>query len=114
TGPIAGLHGAEEKFRREKATAFTFLRASYFMENLGSSLATLPQGFVPSFLPASLAIDMVPTIDIGRLAATLLVEGGKETQIVELGGPPVSMNDVASALARITGKPVRVQVAPLD
>ena len=114
TGPIVGLRRAEEKLRGEKATASTFLRAGYFMENLGSSLATLPQGFIPSFLPASLGIDMVPTIDIGRLAATLLVEGGKETQIVELGGPPVSMNDVASALARITGKPVRVQEAPLD
>jgi uncharacterized protein YbjT (DUF2867 family) len=113
TGPIVGLHRAEEKLRRE-GTAFTFLRAGYFMENLGSSLATLAQGFVSNFVPASLGIDMVPTIDIGRLAASLLLEGGKETQVVELGGPPVSMNDVAAALGRITGKPVRVEEAPLD
>ena len=61
TGPIVGLYRMEEKLRGEKATAATFLRAGYFMENLGSSLATLPQGFIPSFLPASLGIEMVPT-----------------------------------------------------
>jgi uncharacterized protein YbjT (DUF2867 family) len=105
---------AEQRFRREEATAWTFLRAGYFMENLAGSFATLPQGFLPSFLPASLGIDMIATADIGRLAATLLVEGGKGAQVVQLGGPPVSMNDVAAAIGRITGNPVRVQEAPLD
>ena len=114
SGPVVGLHVAEETFRREKATAWTFLRAGYFMENLGASFATLPQGFIPSFLPASLGIDMIATVDIGKQAAALLVEGGKGTEVVQLGGPPISMNDVAAAIGRITGKPVRVQEAPLD
>ena len=114
SGPIVGLHMAEETFRREKATAWTFLRAGYFMENLGALFATLPQGFIPSFLPASLGIDMIATVDIGKQAAALLVEGGKGTEVVQLGGPPISMNDVAAAIGRITGKPVRVQEAPLD
>ena len=56
----------------------------------------------------------LPSIDIGRVAATLLVEGGRGAQVVELGGPPVSANDVAAAIGRITGKPMRVQEAPLD
>jgi uncharacterized protein YbjT (DUF2867 family) len=113
-GPIAGLYVAEQRFRRENATAWTFLRAGYFMENLAGSLATLPQGFVPSFLPLSLGIDMIATADIGRLAATLLLEKGKGTEVVQFGGPPVTMNDVAAALGRITGNPVRVQEMPLD
>jgi uncharacterized protein YbjT (DUF2867 family) len=114
TGPIAGLHRTEELVRRETSTAWTFLRAGYFMENLETSLATVPQGFIPSFFPAAHGVDMVATIDIGRLAATLLVEGGKGTQVVELGGPAVSMNDVAAAIGRIGGKPIRVEEAPLD
>jgi uncharacterized protein YbjT (DUF2867 family) len=114
SGPIVGLHVAEEMFRREKATAWTFLRAGYFMENLEASFATLPQGFIPSFMPPSLGIDMIATADIGRQAAALLVEGGKGTEVVQLGGPSVSMNDVAAAIGRIIGKPVRVQEAPLD
>jgi uncharacterized protein YbjT (DUF2867 family) len=113
-GPIAGLHVAEQKFRKETPTTWTFLRAGYFMENLAASFGTLPQGFIPSFMPASLAIDMIATADIGRLAASLLVEKGKGTEVVQLGGPPVSMNDVAAAITKISGKPVRVQEAPLD
>jgi len=113
-GPIAGLHVAEELFRRETPTAWTFVRAGYFMENVASSLATLPQGFIPSFFPASLAIDMIATADIGRLAASLLVEKAKGTEAIQFGGPPVSMNDVAAAIGRITGSAVRVQEAPLD
>jgi uncharacterized protein YbjT (DUF2867 family) len=114
TGPIVGLHVAEQMFRREKATAWTFLRAGYFMENLAPSLATLPQAFIPSFLPTSLPIEMIATPDIGRTAAALLVEGGTGANVVQLGGPAVTMNDVAAALGRITGSPVRVQEAPLD
>jgi uncharacterized protein YbjT (DUF2867 family) len=114
-GPIAGLHRAEEKFRQERGTAWTFLRPGYFMENLESSLATLAQGFIPSFVPAALGMDMVATVDIGRLAANLLLEKeGTNTEVVQLGGPPVSMNDVAAALGRITGSPVRVEEAPLE
>jgi uncharacterized protein YbjT (DUF2867 family) len=112
TGPIVGLHRAEEQLRREARPSRSFERVTH--GEPGSSLATLAQGFVSNFVPASLAIDMVPTIDIGRLAASLLLEGGKESQVVELGGPAVSMNDVAAALGRITGKPVRVEEAPLD
>jgi len=114
TGPIVGLHVAEQTFRRVEETAWTFLRAGYFMENLAASLATLPQGFIPSFLPASHEIPMIATSDIGRTAAGLLVEGPKGVNIVQLAGPAVTMNDVAAALGRITGKAVRVQEAPLD
>src|SRR6185295_13372246 len=91
-GPIAGLHVAEQKFRKETPTTWTFLRAGYFMENLLGSLGTLPQGFIPSFMPASLGIDMIATADIGRFATSLLVEKAKATEVVQLGGPAVNMN----------------------
>ncbi len=115
TGPIAGLHRAEEKLRRIPATKSTFLRAGYFMENLAGSLGTLKDGLIASFIPATLPINMIATVDIGRVATSLLVEGAaKTTQIVQLGGPPIAMTDVAEELGRITRKPVRVQDAPLD
>jgi uncharacterized protein YbjT (DUF2867 family) len=115
TGPIVALHRAEEELRRIPTTKTTALRAGYFMENLAGSLGTLDAGVLPSFLPATLGIDMIATADIGRLAASLLVEGTPNaSQVVHLGGPPVTMNDVAAALGRITGKSVRVQEGPLD
>jgi uncharacterized protein YbjT (DUF2867 family) len=114
TGPIVGLHRAEAKLRASAAARSSFVRAGYFMENLAFSLGMLDQGILPSFVPAGLGIDMIATVDIGKLAAGLLVEGAQETRVIELGGPSVSMNDCADALGRITGKPVRVQEAPLE
>jgi uncharacterized protein YbjT (DUF2867 family) len=114
TGPIAALHRIEASLRRIPTTRSTFLRAGYFIENLAGSLGTIKDGFIPSFLPAALSIHMVGTVDIGRLAASLLVEGTPQaSQVVELGSP-ATMNEVAAALSRIVGKPVRVQEAPLD
>ena len=112
-GPIAGLYEAEQRLRGLPATKSTFIRASSFMENLGASLATLAHGFIPAFVPADKAYDMVATVDIGKLAATALLEGARETTVIELGGPPVSANDVAAILSELVGKPIAVQQAPL-
>lgn len=114
TGPIAALYGAEKALSAIGKTRCSFLRAAYFMENLGGSLGMLAQGVLPSFTPAAFAFDMIATVDIGRLAAQLLVEKADKTQVVELGGPPRSMNDAAAALSAITGKTIAVHEAPLD
>jgi len=114
TGPIAALYGAEKAFSAIGTTTFSFLRAAYFMENVGGSLGMLGQGIVPSFTPASFAFDMIASADIGKLGAQLLLEGASKNQIVELGGPPRSMNDVAAALSAITGKTVNVHEAPVS
>lgn len=114
TGPIAGLHRAERAFRElSPRTAFTFIRAAYFMENLGGSLAQLGQGVLPSFLPADFRFDMVATKDIGRLAAAELLAGPKGLEIVELGGPARSMKDAAVILSELTRRPVAVHEAPV-
>ena len=114
TGPIAGLHRAEQRFARIPGTAFSHVRAAYFMENLAGSLGTLAQGAISSFLPATFALPMIATRDIGRVAAKLLVEGTKQTQIIELSSGPYSAEDAADALGKITSKRPTVQVAPLD
>jgi uncharacterized protein YbjT (DUF2867 family) len=113
-GPIAGLYEAEQRFRELPATKCTFVRASSFMENLGGSLGMLGQGIVPSFMPADFSYDMVSTHDIGKVAATALLEGAKETTVIELGGPPRSMKEVAAILTELVGTPIRVQEAPLS
>jgi uncharacterized protein YbjT (DUF2867 family) len=88
TGPIAALHRAESAMRASTRVHYTFLRAAYFMENLGMSLGMLGQGVLPSFFPPDFALDMVATADIGRVVASLLVEGTTAHQVVEVGGPP--------------------------
>ncbi|MBK6918985.1 MAG: NmrA family NAD(P)-binding protein [Deltaproteobacteria bacterium] len=115
TGPIAGLHHTEALLRALPDTRASFIRAAYFMENLGGSLGLLDQGLLPSFMPASLAIEMVATVDIGKLAAQTLVEGTAATQVIELAGPSkVSMADVAAAASKRLGKPITVAEAPTE
>ncbi len=115
TGPIAALHAVEEQLRRSRTSA-TFLRAAYFVENVGLAFAALSDGILPSFLPADAAYEMVATQDIGKVAARLLVEDGSRVgapRIVQLGGPrKVSMNDIAQVLSARLGRTIAVQVAP--
>jgi uncharacterized protein YbjT (DUF2867 family) len=116
TGPIRALHAAERELAATGA-GFTAVRAAYFQENWAASLGTLASGAIYSFLPTDLSFPQVSTIDVGRTAAAALVEGAArgETRVIELAGPrEVSGEDVARALTKLTGKPVTVQVAPLD
>jgi uncharacterized protein YbjT (DUF2867 family) len=58
---------------------------------------------------------MVATRDIGKAAAQALVEGGHGKAVIELAGPrDLSPRDVAEALARVTAKPIALQVGPED
>jgi uncharacterized protein YbjT (DUF2867 family) len=113
TGPIAGLHVAEARLSELPSTRATFLRAGYFAENVAGSLGALDQGIFPTFLPASLPIDAIATVDIGDLAASLLLEGPR-AGVVNLGGPTVTTNEIAATASRILGKPLTVVEAPLD
>jgi len=116
TGPIRALHRAEQDFAATGA-AVTFVRASSFQENWAGGLGALAHGILPSFIPADVHYPQVATADIGRTAAAALVEGpapGKR-RVIELAGPrDYSAADVAAVLTQLTGKPIKVQVGPLD
>ncbi|MDR6937460.1 NmrA family NAD(P)-binding protein [Luteibacter sp. 3190] len=95
----------------------TFLRAGWFIENVQWDLASARErGSIDSYLaPLDRKIAMVATKDIGGLAAKLLMEPGKGVRVVELEGPErVSPNDLADALSRSLGKPVKASVVPRD
>jgi uncharacterized protein YbjT (DUF2867 family) len=114
TGPILSTHDAEVALAKTRA-AVTFLRAPYFMENLGTSLYALGNGELPGFLRLDRAFPMAATQDIGTTAARLLLEGGHGHSVVELHGPrDYSMNDVAAELSKITGKTVIAKQGPED
>jgi uncharacterized protein YbjT (DUF2867 family) len=115
TGPIAGLHPVEKGLAALGRTASTFLRAAYFMENLGSSLGMLAQGILPTFVPADVRFPMIATQDIGHLAAQLLREGASNNSVIELSAErPYSMDDAAGILSALTGRVVKAQTFPLD
>ena len=113
TGPIAGLYDAERLFSAIPTTKTQFIRAAYFMENIGGSLAALAHGVYPSFSPAAFGIPMIASQDIGALAAELLSKGADRTEIINLGGNATSPSDVAQVLSDLTGKPVSVAETPV-
>lgn len=112
TGPIAGLHDAEETLGALPGTALTSVRAGYFFDNFVSSLgAARSDGILPSFFPADLPVPMVSTGDIGRLAAKALQDGPNGAQVLELGTLR-TMNQIAGVLGELLGKAVTVHAAP--
>jgi uncharacterized protein YbjT (DUF2867 family) len=115
TGIIQSVHTGEQALRRAAVTT-TCLRAAYFVENWGAVLPVAKQdGVLPSFIPGDFRAPMVSTIDIGRLAAQALLDGPRGERVLELSGPQdLTPNEVASTVAKLLGKPVRLVEPPLE
>jgi len=108
TGMIGTLYDFE-KALHGTAASITFLRAADFMENWASVLpvarseGVLPSGRTPLDTPK----ETVSTEDIGRTAATLMLDRVAGERIVNLFGPQdYSPLDAAAILSRLLGRPV--------
>lgn len=117
TGPIKTLHHAERELPRlAPRTRFTWLRAAYFVENVGSLIdVAKSQGVLPSMFDPAKKIAMVATRDIGLVAAKALLEGPRDGRaaIIELAGPrELSFDDVAAELSSILGKAITTVRVP--
>lgn len=114
-GPIRWLHTAEAELAIA-GTQLTTMRAAYFQENWGGSLGMLAQGVLPTFLPVDVKFPQVATADLGKIAATALVEGARGAkQVIDALGPrELSAADIAAALTKIVGKPIAAQQFPLE
>jgi len=87
------------------------------MENaLWDVASTRDEGVLRSFLqPPDKPFPMVATQDVGRQAATLLLDDWSGTRVVELEGPArISPNDIACAFATVLGRPVQVETVPRE
>jgi uncharacterized protein YbjT (DUF2867 family) len=108
TGPIAGLHSAEQKLNAISGLNVLHLRAGYFMENNLAAIGMIQgMGIFGQALLPELKQPMIATRDIGGYAAQRLLNldfSGKQTREL-LGERDVSMNEATSVIARGTGKP---------
>jgi len=110
-------HSIIEKAIGDLPIPITFLRPAWFMENCRWDVAPAREtGVVPSFLqPLDKPVPMVATADIGKLAAGLLQEKWDGHRVIELEGPTrVTPNQIATTLAKLLGKPVRMKVVPRE
>ncbi|HAT32595.1 MAG TPA: epimerase [Janthinobacterium sp.] len=110
-----GMNRMFEQRLGETGVPTTFLRAAYFMENWMPMVGhAVRSGTLPTFLaPAQRPLPMVATVDVGSVAAALLLEECMGTRVVTLSGPKdYAPNDVAAILSATLQKPVNVAILP--
>jgi uncharacterized protein YbjT (DUF2867 family) len=114
TGPIKGLHDAEQKLNAAGANV-THLRANYFMENVLSALPAIAHdSAIYSVVSGSVALRQVATADIAAAAAHYLLKGPSGQHVVDISGPEkITFDQVAAAVSAAIGVSVKhVQVTP--
>jgi uncharacterized protein YbjT (DUF2867 family) len=112
-GPAKDLHYLEHTLRATGAV-ITILRACYFQDNVRDMIAPARQsGMYPNFTrSADAPFPMIATMDVGRFAASALLNPPGKSEIVDLFGPLYSMRDVASRLGNALGRAVDVVTIP--
>ena len=106
-GPIAMLHEAEQRLRKQPVPV-TFLRAAYFLENWGSVLgAARGDGVLPTFQKPDTLTPMVATRDIGETATQLLLDPAKAHRVVELVSEDLTATEIAAIVGKLLGRPVK-------
>ena len=112
-GPIKGLYHLEAALRAA-GTKLSAIRAGYFQENVGNSLAPAKgMGIFPNFAPsADYPMPMIATKDIGQLAADTLLSPPAQSEVVDLHGPAYSIRELAQKLGAALGKELTVVDVP--
>lgn len=115
TGPIVGLHLAENALRAA-GTTLTALRAGMFMENLlGMVGAAQHQGILPNFQREDLALPLIATVDIAGAVVEALLHPPQASEVVYvLGGTEYKPADMAAVLGQLLGKHVQLVTIPVE
>lgn len=108
TGPIVGLHGAEERLRAINGLALLILRPGYFYENNYGTLGLIKhQGINGGAIEPGVSMLTIAAADIGVAAAEALRKSDVSGVVVrELLGPrDLTMPEITGLLGKAIGKP---------
>lgn len=102
-------HHRIEKLVRESGVAWTFLRPSFFMQNLSSvhrdEIRHQDRVFVPAGSGRTAFVD---ARDVAAVAAKVLTEPGHERRSYELtGSEALEYAEIARILGEVLGRPIR-------
>lgn len=116
-----GIPHFESKRRVEERLSglvpVTFLRPTFFMENLAPQLTPDPDGDLVIRLPmaAGVPLQMVAVRDIGAAAARLLLDpAAVDGDALEIAGDELTLDQVAAQVAQAFDRPARFEEVPLD
>jgi uncharacterized protein YbjT (DUF2867 family) len=106
------VHGQLEQQVRESGMRWTFLRPSFFMENLLGLAGMVKAGAV--YQPAADGkAALVATADIAAVAVEALTEPGHEGNAYDITGPQLlSYDDIAATFSKVLRRPVTYQNIP--
>jgi uncharacterized protein YbjT (DUF2867 family) len=108
TGPIAGLHAAEEQFKTLSGVDLLLLRGGYFYQNhLGSLGLIKSQGVNGSAIAPDTLMGTIEARDIGVIAADALASADfSGVTVRELRGPKdLTMTEATRILGTAIGNP---------
>jgi uncharacterized protein YbjT (DUF2867 family) len=108
TGPVTGLHSAEQKLNAIGGLNVLHLRAAYFMENNLAAISMIQgMGIFGHALLPDLKLPMIATPDVGNYSAQRILDldfSGKQTREL-LGERDLSMTEATAIIARGIGRP---------
>lgn len=106
------LHGQTEQQVRASGMTWTFLRPTFFMQNLLGLAEMVRSGTI--YQPAGDSkATFVDIRDIAAVAVKALTESGHEGKAYDITGSELlSYHDIARILSEVTGKPVKYQDVP--
>ncbi|MBB4004734.1 NmrA family transcriptional regulator [Aurantimonas endophytica] len=111
-GDLSVLHEFEEALRAQPIPV-TIQRGAYYMSNWDSMVDAARQGNLPSMFPADFALPMVAPADLGKEAASLLMQSPSNSGTIHTEGPGrYTPRNVADAFATSLGRRVEVAVTP--
>jgi uncharacterized protein YbjT (DUF2867 family) len=106
------LHGITERAIVESGIAWTFLRPTFFMQNLLGLAGMVKAGTIYQPCGDGKA-GFVDTADIAAVAVEALTEPGHEGNAYDITGPELlSYHDIAQIFSEVLGKPVKYQDVP--
>lgn len=104
--PLAGEHEATEAALRGCGIPVTLLRNGWYTENYTSQLGQfLERGEIVG-ATANGTISAAPRADYAAAAATALLTDDDGVTVYELGGPPLTFDDLAATISDVTGTKV--------
>jgi NAD(P)H dehydrogenase (quinone) len=107
-GPVAAVHHATEQAIHESGLTHTFLRHPFYGDIfINPSLQAAVQAGELVSSTQGRRINAAPRADLAVAAAAVLSSKGHEEKVYELTGAGWTYPELAEALSRISGKPVK-------
>jgi NAD(P)H dehydrogenase (quinone) len=100
---LAGDHVVTEQMIIESGLPYAFLRNSWYLENYDIG-AALERGLVGA--AGDGRISAATRADLAEAAAAVVAGQGHERQVYELGGEPFTLDELAAAISRESGREV--------